>query len=116
MMAVSSDAGLSVASRTGSVCAASLWKGKKNGHWEWWSPGQSTWDTFGMRRRIAYVPEELRDGPKPGDRLLFIDGQPAPDGERGEEGDIWDHSKAYEMLEAAGLRHKVELQLLLTTY
>lgn len=51
--------------------------------------------------------EELREGPKAGDRLLFIDGQPAPDADRGEEGDTWDHSKTYAMLEAAGLRHKV---------
>ena len=58
LMAVSSDAGIEVASHTGSVSAAALWKSKKNGHWDWWSPGQSTWDTFGMRRRIGYVPGE----------------------------------------------------------
>ena len=112
---VSSDAGVQIASHMGAASAPfrfTSFFSKKNGAWDWWSPGQSLWDKFGMRRRIAYVPEELRDGPKPGDQLLFIDGQPAPNGDRGEDGESWDHSKTYAMLEAAGQRHKIEKEVI----
>ena len=71
--------------------------------WDWDAPGQAEWEAMPMAERVQWVPEGKRDVPEAGDQLLFIDGQAAPEGERGEDGERFDHSATYEMLEHAGV-------------
>eukprot|EP00966_Prymnesium_polylepis_P249068 5758663-Prymnesium_polylepis.2 len=55
-----------------------------------------------ISQKRHYVPDSKRDLPQPGDMLLLIDGQQPPLGEVGEDGERWDHTKTYRLLEEAG--------------
>ena len=72
---------------------APLWQPGTGSRWDWLTPGQAEWDVMPMKQRLQFVPAAFRDAPLPGDRLLFVDGQRVPNGERGEDGDEWDHSQ-----------------------
>ena len=99
-----SDVGMQLAGDSLMPSTGALWRPGKGSRWDWSAPGQKRWDCKKMSRRIMFVPDVLRDQPRPGDKLLLIDGQRAPLGERGEDGDEWDHSRTYQLLERAGMK------------
>jgi len=66
------------------------------------SPLQREWELMTMEERMSHMPPGRRTLPRPGDRLLAINGQLVRQGVRAKSLGGWDHSETLRMLEHVG--------------